>query len=231
VAASGWRPDPGIAAGSGETDVKRLVSSLAFLSSLAACIVVVGGGLTLLAIENSGERFSGALLALGGSVAFAATMILIFARRGAFAGPGGRVGALAAGVLGTLPMAAICMAALRFSGLPYASPVPLVDWPVFGVGVVLALGAASVLALGIIRMREFPARAPVAAPAAMAQPLPPRPSPRRLPERPAEARPTIQERPERLRLRPAEWQEEDLGDEDIHVTPVELPSIGRFRRH
>ena len=73
-----------------EARLKRLVTVLAFLSSFAALIVVAGGGLALFAIEVSGERGMGALLALCSGVAFAAVMALIFAREGLSAKERGR---------------------------------------------------------------------------------------------------------------------------------------------
>jgi hypothetical protein len=208
--------------------LKRLIAGLAFLTNLAASVVIVGGGLTMLAIENSGERGSGALLALGGSIAFAAAMILIFARKGAFAGLGGRAGALAAAALGMLPAAAICIAALSFSGFPYGTPVPLVDWPVFGIGIVLALGAASVLALGIMRRSEGTMRASHKVPDTISQPLPQSAVDRQGIDRRADTRPR-QDLPKRF-LQPLKRRDERLEDDEVQVTPVELPSIGRFRR-
>ena len=119
--------------------MKRLVTALAFLSSLASLIVIAGGGLTLLAIENSGERGAGALLALGGAVAFAAVLALIFAKEGAFG-----EGVLEGGwrsprrSLARSPSPALAFVAIRFAGLPFGSRMPLVDWTVLAIGILFA---------------------------------------------------------------------------------------------
>ena len=63
----------------------RAIAAVAFLASLVSLLVIAGGGAALLAIENSGERGVGALLALGGLVAFAAVGTLVFAKKGTFA--------------------------------------------------------------------------------------------------------------------------------------------------
>jgi hypothetical protein len=211
-----------------EVNVKRLVAGLAFLSSVAAFLVVVGGGLALLIIESSGERGAGAALALSGAIAFAAAMLLIFAGEGLFSGRGS-VWAIIAALLGMLPVAALSVGALRFSGFPISSAVPAVDWPVFALGVVLALGAVSVLTVGYwrwkgpspvrsarhaFRMEEHPPvvlRPPDQPGRAAARE--PGPLPARGMQRPA-PRPT-----------PPAYDDE----EDIRVTPVDLPSLGRFR--
>jgi hypothetical protein len=208
-------------------DLKRLVAGLAFLSSVAAFLVIVGGGLTLLAIESSGERGTGAALALCGTIAFAAAMRLVFAREGAFAGRAG-VWAIVAAVVGVLPVAALSIGALRFSGFPISSAVPAVDWPVFALGVVLGLGAVSVLILGYWRCAELPGQAKhrTAHPAeysAVAQRSAGQPG------RPTEAGPpppvTSLRRPASRPVPPA------FDDEDeVRVTPVDLPSIEQFRQ-
>ncbi|MGH6925018.1 MAG: hypothetical protein ACRED5_14895 [Propylenella sp.] len=208
--------------------MRRLVAGLAFLSSVAAFVVIAGGGFLLLLIENSGERGAGALLALSGSIAFAAAMILIFAREGAFTGRGGRAGAVTASVLGALPSAALSAGALRFSGLPLGSDTPFIDWPAFAAGLLLALGAFSLLATGYWRTRERPpprARsealrpAPDAIAARAAQPID---TPRQAPfTQPTMAARTV---PTRAPV------SVDEPDEAVPVTPVDLPSIGQFRR-
>jgi hypothetical protein len=204
----------------------RLVAGFAFLSSVAAFLVIAGGGLVLLLLENSGERGAGALLALSGAISFAAAMILLFAREGAFAGRGGTAGALTAALLGALPLAALSIGALRFSGLPFGSSMPLVDWSAFAAGLAYALGALSVLAVGYRRLSDArfarpqavrPMHHPSAATHAAARPAEqPRSAPR--PERAPE--------PERHAQGPMPAVE---GDE-VRVTPIELPSIGQFRQ-
>ena len=131
--------------------MKRTISALAFLSSLVACLVFIGGGLFLLAVENSGERGAGAMLALFGAVAFAAAWLLVFGRDEIFERPGRPIGLAAGAILAALPVAALAFGALRFAGIPLGSPVPRLDWSVFVVGIALALGAASILLLGYLR--------------------------------------------------------------------------------
>ena len=121
-----------------EARLKRLVTVLAFLSSFAALIVVAGGGLALFAIEVSGERGMGALLALCGGVAFAAVMALIFARRGNFGEGAWKAIGIAAAVVGAAPAAVIAVLAIRFAGFPLDSRVPLLDWSALGAGSSLA---------------------------------------------------------------------------------------------
>ena len=137
-----------------EAELKRLVTALALLSSLASLLVIAGGGLALLAIENSGERGMGALLAACSAIAFAAVMALLFAREGAFGGALWKGAAIAAAILGAIPPAGLAFLAIRFAGMPIGSRMPLVDWAVLGIGVLFALGAVSILALGHRRSQE-----------------------------------------------------------------------------
>jgi hypothetical protein len=205
-----------------EVGLKRLIAGLALLTSVAAFLVIAGIGLAALAIESSGERLNGALLAVGGAIACAATLVLIFARKGAFSGRGGWLGALAAALIGALPVAALGVAALTFSGLPLGSAVPRLDWLMFAAGFVLLLGALSVLAHGYLRTGE--ARRAAARPAKRPEPA---------------ARPRVKPRasalPHRWWLeeadRPARPPPHDVHEEEeVRVTPIELPSIGRFRQ-
>jgi hypothetical protein len=138
--------------------LQRIVAALAFISSLVAFLVVSGTGLFLLLVESSGERGSGALLALAGALAFAAALAVLLAREDALRGPGVQAAIAAAAVLAALPVAALSWAALRFAGLPIGSRTPTLDWAVFSVGVVLALGAVSILLLGYLRLRGRPRR-------------------------------------------------------------------------
>jgi hypothetical protein len=130
------------------------INAMAFLSSLAALAVIAGGGLTLLAVENSGERVTGALLAFGSFVAFAAVMALLFLREGTFAEGGWQALAIAAAIVGTLPVAVLAYTAIRFAGVPFDSPVPLLDWTVLALGALLGLGVIAILALGHHRTQE-----------------------------------------------------------------------------
>ncbi len=201
--------------------MKRLTAGLALLTSVAAFLVVAGIGLTAFAIENSGERLNGALLAAGGSLACAAALLLIFARKGSFAGRGGWLAALIAALVGALPVAALGVAALTFSGLPLGSAVPRLDWLMFSAGIVLLLGALSILTLGYLRTGETP-------PAARASKRPgPTARPRAQPKDSAQPRRWWLEEADRPARSPPRSVHEE---EDVRVTPIELPSIGRFRQ-
>jgi hypothetical protein len=134
--------------------LKRAVAALAFLASLVAFAVFVGGGLFLLLVESSGERGTGALLALGGIIAFAATLALIFARDDIIDRVGRSAGASVAAFVAVLPVAALAFGAFRFAGLPIGSSLPRLDWAVFAVGLLLGLGAASILLLGYRRAMD-----------------------------------------------------------------------------
>jgi hypothetical protein len=188
-----------------EAHLIRAVSALALLASLAAFIVFVGGGLFLLAVESSGERGAGALLAAGGAIAFAMALMLIFARRDAF-GSAWRIAAIIAALVAMLPVAALSVAALRFAGLPAGSRTPLLDWPVFGAGLLLGLGALAILLLAYLRVRA-----------------------RREPRYVVEAAPKDIPPP-----RPAAWVEAppiDFDAEDeVRVTPVRRATVARLRR-
>jgi len=133
---------------------RRIVIVLAFLSSFAALLVIAGGGVALYAIKNSGARGVGALMALYSILAFAAVMLLIFARAGAFADGMRRAGAIGAAVLGAIPPAALAFAAIRFAGVPLGSPMPFVDWTILMAGIFLAAGTVSILVLGHRRSQE-----------------------------------------------------------------------------
>ena len=137
-----------------EAWLKRLVTALALLSSIASLIVIAGGGLALLAIQNSGERGTGALLAIGCAVAFAALLALVVAKRGAFGGGIWKAAAIGLAVMAAIPPAVLAYAAIRFAGFPMGSRMPLVDWSVFGVGLLFGLGVVSILALGHRRSQE-----------------------------------------------------------------------------
>jgi hypothetical protein len=213
--------------------LKRLVAGLAFLSSVAAFLVVVGGGLALLLIVNSGERGAGALLALSGSISFAAAMMLLFAGDGALARLGGRAGALIATLLAVLPPAALSLAAMRFAGFPFGGAAPFL-WSALVAGVAFALGTLSVAAVGYERMSAG-RRAPAVR----------REAPRRAPDpevtlqsAAVSREDAFRQAAERRRLfiaenrRPADASEEAAPEDDeVRVTPVvDLPSIDQFRR-
>lgn len=134
--------------------MRRLIAVWALLSGLAAAVAFVGGGLTLLAIENSGERGVGALLALCGAVAFAAVMVLVVAKEGAFGEGVWRAAAIAAAIVGAMPVAALAYTAIRFAGIPFGSSIPLIDWSALATGLLLGLGVIAILALGHRRSQE-----------------------------------------------------------------------------
>jgi hypothetical protein len=142
------------AADGSEAEVKQVLGALAFLASLVSLLVIAGGGIALFAIENSGERGTGALLAFGGILAFCVVLTLVFAKDGTFAGPVGRAMAITAAIAGALPVAALSFAAVRFAGLPIGSGTAALDWSVLLVGVGLAIGTLAILALGHRRSQE-----------------------------------------------------------------------------
>lgn len=134
--------------------MRTVTNTVAFLSSLAALLVVTGGGLALVVIQNSGERGMGALLALGGVIAFAAVMALIFAEEGMFGEGARRAYAIGLAIIGALPVAALAFMAIRFAGMPFRSAMPLLDWSVLGAGLLLGLGVLAILAIGHRRTQE-----------------------------------------------------------------------------
>jgi len=134
--------------------LNRVVTIVALLGSAASLMLVTGGGLALLAIEVSGERAIGALLAIGGIVAFVAVTMLAFARLGTFGYGLRKALAIGAAIVGAIPPAGIAFVAIRFVGLPIGSRMPLVDWTVLIVGLLFGLGTLSVLALGHRRTLE-----------------------------------------------------------------------------
>jgi hypothetical protein len=132
----------------------RAIAAVAFLASLVSLLVIAGGGAALLAIENSGERGVGALLALGGLVAFAAVGTLVFAKRGTVASGLRRALAIAAAIVGAIPVAVLAFVLIRFAGLPFNSVVPMIDWAALALGVAMAFGVLAILALGHRRSQE-----------------------------------------------------------------------------
>lgn len=213
--------------------MKGLIAGLGFLVSLAAFLVVVGGGLFLFVVENSGERGAGALLALSGSIAFGAATVVAFGR-GMFARRGGRSGAVICTFLGILPPAALAIIALRISGLPPESDAPLVDWSIFAVGFGFALGALALAATGYWCAKAAAAHVTGASePKAKDESSPSATEP--VPERAAKpnlaAAMAAASEPEPSPPPPQQNSPASEDDEDIRVTPVvELPSIDPFRR-
>jgi hypothetical protein len=132
--------------------MRKALAACAFLSALAAFVVIGGGGIVLAGMQDSGERGPGFAAAVVAALAFACAVAVVFAPRGAFrAGPRRAVG-IAATFVGALPAAALSCAAFIFAGLPFDSRMPVVDWSVFSAGLAFAAGAAALLALGYMRV-------------------------------------------------------------------------------
>jgi hypothetical protein len=140
--------------------MQRAIAAMAFVASLISLVVIAGGGSALLAIENSGERATGGLLAFAGLAAFVAVTALVFARKGSFATGARRALAIAAALLGVLPVAALAFVLIRFAGFPLGSATPLLDWSALALGAALGLGALGILALGHRRSVEGRAAQP-----------------------------------------------------------------------
>jgi hypothetical protein len=134
--------------------LRKTVTALALICGIVTAAVMIGGGATLLAIPNSGERGNGALVVLGGLLALALIIVLAFAPERLFLGKRRGVAAIAAGLLAALPTAVLALAAFRFVRLPIGSPVPALDWPLFAMAIVLACGAAAIAALGYRRAQQ-----------------------------------------------------------------------------
>ena len=134
--------------------LRRIATGLALGTSLLAFLAIVGTGLFLAGVEQSGERGLGVVLAVAGTAAFGAALFLAFAPARVFRGPVGKVLGAMTTVLAVLPVALLAMAAFVFVGVPYGSLVPRLDWTLFAVGLLLALGAVSIAVLGSIRTKR-----------------------------------------------------------------------------
>jgi hypothetical protein len=124
-----------------ERDVRPVIAAIAFLASLVAFLVVAGTGIFLLAVENSGERLAGAVLALAATLAFAAAAALVFAPRSTFRPRRGRALAAVLTLLAVAPVAVLAFLAFR------------------GLAVLFACGAGAIVFLGSDRLRR-PRREP-----------------------------------------------------------------------
>jgi hypothetical protein len=136
----------------------RIIAVLAFLASLAAYLVIMVTGVGFAAVEQSGERGLGVLLAVGSTLAFGAAMFLVFAAPDRFRGPARRAMATAATLVAIVPVVMLAGAAFAFSGLPIGSAMPALDWSVFALGLGFSLGAICLALVGWSRIR---ARAPL----------------------------------------------------------------------
>jgi hypothetical protein len=132
--------------------MRKAIAACAFLAALAAFVVIGGGGIVLAGMQDSGERGPGFAAALVAAFAFGCALVVVFAPRGAFGSGSRRALGMAAAFIGALPAAALSCAAFLFTGIPFGSRIPAVDWPVFAGGVAFALGAAATLALGYVRI-------------------------------------------------------------------------------
>jgi amino acid transporter len=149
-----------------EAELRLLVVAGAFGSSLLAFVLLLAIGAFLAGFEQTGARGTGLLLVVCAVVAFSAALFLVFARPGYFGGRLRRPLGMVVTFVAAAPVVALAWAALFFTGLPLGTDLPLMDWPLFAAGLVLALGSVSILALGYRRASERIARsAPAAEPA------------------------------------------------------------------
>jgi hypothetical protein len=136
------------------------VKCVAFAASLLACAIIVGAGLFLAVLVQSGERGAGVLIALGALLAFGAAAFLVFAPRGYFATSGRRPLGLIATFVACAPTTLMAFGALSFAGLPFERPGFLMDWWIFAGGAAFAIGSVAILALGYFRLTERARGAP-----------------------------------------------------------------------
>ena len=134
--------------------MRSLTAALAFGATLLAFLLLLGTGAFLAVVEESGARGAGVLLALSAAVAFGAAAFLIWAPTGYFSRPLRRPLGVVITLAAAAPPAALAAAALVFTGLPLGTRLPLMDWPLFAAGLVLALGTLCVLAVGYRRLWE-----------------------------------------------------------------------------
>ena len=132
--------------------MRLLLVSAALVASIFAFVGALGIGLFLAAVDESGARGAGLLLLLGATVAFASSLLVLFGPQRLFRG-GGRALAILAGFLAIVPLVAISGVALSFSGNPMGSASPALDWAMFAVGILLALGALAFAALAVSKAR------------------------------------------------------------------------------
>jgi hypothetical protein len=133
---------------------------MAFASSLLAFLAVLAAALVMVGVQQSGVRGAGLVLLLGGLAAFAGASFLVFAPRGYFDQASHRALGAGAAIVALVPVAAMALGALLFVGVP-ASDASRLDWAVFGIGALLALGALSIAALAFERLAK-PHRASLA---------------------------------------------------------------------
>ena len=134
--------------------MRAVIAGVALATSLLAFVVIAGTGLFLAAFEQSGARFPGLLMALGGAAAFAAALYVGLAAPARFHSRAAQALAAAATFLAVIPPTALACAALVFAGLPLGSAMPALDWTFFAAGLGFAFGAAAMAALGYLRVRD-----------------------------------------------------------------------------
>ena len=132
--------------------MRRAIRIAALLATVATFLLTTGIGLVLLLVPNSGERTGGVLLVLTGCLALGSTLFLLNAADRGFRGAAGIATAAVATLFAFTPPAALAGAAIFFAGLPFGSVIPLADWSILALGVLFALGACAILALGYERL-------------------------------------------------------------------------------
>jgi hypothetical protein len=136
--------------------LRRAIKVAALLATAVTFLVATGIGLVLVLVPQSGERGSGALLVLAGCLALGGALFLSFAGDRHFESAGGIVLAAVTTLLAFIPVAGLAGAAIFFAGLPFGSVIPLADWSILALGILLALGACAILALGYGRVVRRP---------------------------------------------------------------------------
>ena len=132
--------------------MRRAIRVVALLTTAATFLLAAGLGLVFLLVPNSGERGAGVFFVLTGCLALGSALFLLYAADRGFRGPAGIATAVVAILLAFAPPAALAGAAIFFAGLPLDSVIPLADWSVLALGVLFALGACAIVALGYGRI-------------------------------------------------------------------------------
>ena len=125
---------------------------MALLTSAATFLLATGVGLVLVLVPNSGERTAGIFLLLAGCLALGSVLFLLYAADRGIRGVAGLITAVVATLFAFAPAAALAGAAIFFAGLPLDSVIPLADWSILALGVLFALGACAIAALGYGRI-------------------------------------------------------------------------------
>jgi hypothetical protein len=139
--------------------MRSLTMAVAFGATLLSFLLLLAVGAFLAGVEESGARGAGVLLALSAAVAFGAAAFLIWAPAGYFGHPLRRPLGVVITLAAAAPPTTLAVAALAFTGLPLGTRLPLMDWPLFVAGLVLALGAVCVWGVGYRRLGDASGRA------------------------------------------------------------------------